>query len=114
MPIRLCHCKGALTAVVYRKSDEQRPPFLRPWNGRGKSAANFHGVRRATMAAFLGQHYGDCEGPLGIPCLDGQARALEAVLRALPRDDLYAPGHLVVERATTELLPGERCDVSWI
>src|SRR5438874_12068727 len=66
------------------------------------------------MTAFLKQHYGDCEGPLGIPCLDRQARALESVLHALPHDELYAPGHLVVEKATTELLPGERCDVSWI
>src|SRR5436305_351637 len=66
------------------------------------------------MAAFLKQHYGDCEGPLGIPCLDRQARALEAVLRALPRDDRYAPAPLVGEKATTELRPGERCDVSWI
>jgi hypothetical protein len=66
------------------------------------------------MAAFLKQHYGDCEGPLGIPCLDRQARALDAVLRGLPKDDLYSPGHLVVEKATTELMPGERSDVSWI
>jgi hypothetical protein len=66
------------------------------------------------MTVFLKQHYGDCEGPLGIPCLDSQARALDTLLRGLPKDDLHAPGHLVVEKATTELLPGERCDVSWI
>jgi hypothetical protein len=66
------------------------------------------------MGAFLRQHYGDCEGPLGIPCQDRQARALEAVLQALPMDELHAPGHLVVTGATTELLPGERADVSWI
>ena len=66
------------------------------------------------MAAFLKQHYGDCEGPLGIPCLDRQARALDKVLRSLPKDALYAPGQAVVEKATTELLPGERSDVSWI
>jgi hypothetical protein len=66
------------------------------------------------MAAFLKQHYGDCEGPLGIPCLDRQAQALDAVLSSLPREDLYAPGHLIVDKATTELLPGERADVSWI
>jgi len=66
------------------------------------------------MTAFLKQHYGDCEGPLGIPCLDRQARALESILHSLPHDDLYTPGHLVIEKATTELLPGERCDVSWI
>src|SRR5437763_5056158 len=68
----------------------------------------------AIMAAFLKQHYGECEGPLGIPCLDRQARALDKVLRALPKDALYAPGQATVEKATTELLPGERSDVSWI
>src|SRR6266566_629084 len=73
-----------------------------------------HGLTRPIMAAFLKQHYGDCEGPLGIPCLDRQARALEDLLRELPNDNLYAPGHLVVDKAPTELLPGERCDVSWI
>src|SRR5262245_43917844 len=66
------------------------------------------------MAEFLKQHYGDCEGPLGIPCLDWQARALDDVLRSLPKDELHAPGHLIVAKATTELLPGERADVSWI
>jgi hypothetical protein len=66
------------------------------------------------MPEFLKHYYGDCEGPLGIPCLDRQAQALESVLRSLPSDDLHAPGHLVVEKATTELLPGERADVSWI
>jgi len=66
------------------------------------------------MPAFLKQHYGDCAGPLGVPCLDRQARALDALLRGLPHDDLYAPGHLTVAKATTELLPGERADVSWI
>ena len=66
------------------------------------------------MAEYLRHHYGDCEGPLGIPCLDRQARALENLLRALPHDDLHAPGHVVIEKATTELLQGERADVSWI
>lgn len=66
------------------------------------------------MSEYLRRHYGDCEGPLGIPCLDRQARALDELLRALPKDDLYAPSHLVIDKATTELLPGERADVSWI
>lgn len=66
------------------------------------------------MPDYLKQHYGDCEGPLGVPCLDRQAQALEAILRGLPKDDLHAPGHVVIEKATTELLPGERADVSWI
>ncbi len=66
------------------------------------------------MAEFLRHHYGDCEGPLGTPCTDRQARVLDALLRTLPHDDRFAPGHLVIEKATTELLPGERADVSWI
>jgi len=66
------------------------------------------------MAAFLKQHYGDCEGPLGFPCLDSQARALDDLLKKLPKDDRHAPRRAIVEKATTELLPGERCDVSWI
>ena len=66
------------------------------------------------MGEFLKQHYGDCEGPLGVPCLDRQARALDDLLRTLPSDQLHEPGHLVIAKATTELLPGERADVSWI
>lgn len=66
------------------------------------------------MKPFLKHHYGDCEGPLGTPCTDKQARVLEDVLRGLPRDDHHEPGHLVVEKAMTELLAGERADVSWI
>ncbi len=67
------------------------------------------------MARVLKQHYGPCAGPLGIPCLDRQARALEALLHSLPREDeRYAPGHLIIGKATSELLPGERADVSWI
>src|SRR5262245_53570664 len=64
---------------------------------------------------FLRDYY-DTEGPLGLPMKDKQARALEALLKTLPREDpdLYAPGKLTVEKATTELLPGERADVSWI
>jgi hypothetical protein len=66
------------------------------------------------MAEFLKQHYGTCEGPLGIPCLERQARSLDELLRKLPHDEMYEPGHLVIAKATTELLPGERADVSWI
>jgi hypothetical protein len=66
------------------------------------------------MREFLRQHYGDCEGPLGLPCTDRQAKALEELLRTLPGDQHHEPGHLVIEKATTELLPGERADVSWI
>jgi hypothetical protein len=63
---------------------------------------------------YLKQHYGDTEGPLGIPCTDKQALALDRILRELPKDDAYAPGKAVVAKAPTELLTGERADVSWI
>jgi len=66
------------------------------------------------MTAFLSQHYGDCEGPLGFPCLESQARALDELVKKLPKDKLHAPGRAVVAKATTELLPGERADISWI
>src|SRR5258707_15872997 len=70
--------------------------------------------RRDVMAEFLRHYYGDCEGPLGTPCTDRQARALESVVRSLPREERFAPGRLVIDKATTELLQGERADVSWI
>jgi hypothetical protein len=63
---------------------------------------------------ILKQHYGSAEGPLGFPLTDRQAFALEAVLKALPRDTAYAYRKAVIERGPTELLPGERSDVSWI
>ena len=56
----------------------------------------------------------DTEGPLGIPMKDKQALQMEALLKDLPKDDLFKPGFLITEKATTELLPGERADVSWI
>jgi len=64
------------------------------------------------MAEFLKQ-YGDTEGPLGIPIRDRQAKALEAILKALPQEDRQLC-HLVTAKAPTELLDGERSDVSWI
>jgi hypothetical protein len=54
------------------------------------------------------------EGPLGFPMTDASARAVEALLRTLPRDDRHAYRHLVQTRAPSELNPGERSDVSWI
>jgi hypothetical protein len=54
------------------------------------------------------------EGPLGFPMPDRAARALDAVLRALPRSAEHAYRHALVGRAPTELNPGERSDVSWI
>jgi hypothetical protein len=62
------------------------------------------------MPDFLKQ-YGDTEGPLGFPMSDKAARELDALLRTLPDRDYR---RAVVEKATTELSPGERADVSWI
>ena len=61
---------------------------------------------------FLKQ-YGDTEGPLGLPMKDKQARTLDQVLRALPAEDRQLI-RLVAAKAPTELLDGERADVSWI
>lgn len=66
------------------------------------------------MTQFLKQHYGDTEGPLGIPMLDQQAQRLDKIIRQLPDDELHQPGKLALGKATTELLTGERADVSWI
>jgi hypothetical protein len=44
---------------------------------------------------------------------DAQARALEVILKRLPAED-RKPLRRVVEKATTEVLAGERSDVSWI
>jgi hypothetical protein len=54
------------------------------------------------------------EGPLGFPMTDASARAVEALLRTLPRDDRHRYRHLVQTRATSECNLGERSDVSWI
>ena len=60
------------------------------------------------MSSFLKQHYGHTEGPLGFPMLDRQARVLDGVLRGLPRDDGFGYRKAIIEKATTELSPGER------
>jgi hypothetical protein len=60
------------------------------------------------------QPYGPATGPLGFPMTDQQAYALEAVLKALPRDKAYAYRKAVIDRGPTEVSPGERSDVSWI
>jgi hypothetical protein len=58
--------------------------------------------------------YGTSEGPLGFPMVDRTARAVEALLRALPRTAEHAYRKIVHGKAPTELNPGERSDVSWI
>ena len=64
------------------------------------------------MTNFL-KHYGTTEGPLGLPMQDRQAFQLESILKALPPED-RALKHAIVAKAPTELLDGERADVSWI
>src|SRR5437588_391385 len=61
---------------------------------------------------FSRTHY-DTEGPLGLPMKDAQARLLESVLKALPAEDRELC-RLVTTKAPTEVLDGERADVSWI
>jgi hypothetical protein len=66
------------------------------------------------MSKPLSSQYGSAEGPLGFPVTDKQAYALDAILKALPKDSAYAYRKAVIERAPTEISPGERSDVSWI
>jgi hypothetical protein len=60
------------------------------------------------------QDYGPTEGPLGFPMLDKQARALDALLKTMPKGDEFRYRKLVIDKGPTELSPGERSDVSWI
>ncbi len=62
----------------------------------------------------LAPSYGLTKGPLGFPMPDKQARAVDALLKALPKTKEYAYRKTVTTRAPTELNPGERSDVSWI
>jgi hypothetical protein len=54
------------------------------------------------------------EGPLGFPVTDRQAFALEAILKALPREDAFRYRKTLIAKGASEILPGERSDVSWI
>jgi hypothetical protein len=54
------------------------------------------------------------EGPFGIPMKDKQARALEPIIKALPKDVDHALRRTLAQRGVSELLPESRCDVSWI
>lgn len=53
-------------------------------------------------------------GPLGFPVTDDQARALEAILKTHSKDSAFAYRQLVLAKGQSEVLPGERSDVSWI
>jgi hypothetical protein len=63
---------------------------------------------------ILTRHYGAAVGPLGFPLLDRQAFALEAILKALPKDEAFAYRKTLIAGKPAEVLPGERSDVSWI
>ena len=65
------------------------------------------------MSQILTNHYG-VEGPLGFPLTDKQSFALDAILKALPKEPAFQYRKAVVAKAPTELLTGERSDVSWI
>jgi hypothetical protein len=54
------------------------------------------------------------EGPLGFPMPDKSARAVDALLKSLPKTKDYEYRKTLVGRPPTELNPGERSDVSWI
>jgi hypothetical protein len=64
--------------------------------------------------SILTRHYGPAAGPLGFPMLDRQAFALDAILKALPKDDAFAYRKSLIAEKPSEVLPGERSDVSWI
>src|SRR6516162_10202926 len=61
---------------------------------------------------FDHKHY-DTEGPLGIPMRTAQAQMLDGLLKALPAEDRQLV-RLVTAKAPTEVVDGERADVSWI
>src|SRR5436190_2197096 len=65
------------------------------------------------MSDFHKAYYAT-EGPFGVPMKDRQAQALEALLRTLPKERPYEPQTAVIAKSPTELLTGERADVSWI
>jgi hypothetical protein len=54
------------------------------------------------------------EGPLGFPVTDRQALGLNSILKTLPKDDAYRYRKAIVTKGPSEVLPGERSDVSWI
>jgi hypothetical protein len=66
------------------------------------------------MPSTVIPNYGTTEGPLGFPLTDRQAIALGAILKALPKDDAFRYRKATVARGASEVLPGERADVSWI
>ena len=59
------------------------------------------------ITPILTRHYGPTVGPLGFPMLDRQAFALEAILKALPKDDAFTYRKTLVAEKASEVLPGE-------
>jgi len=59
----------------------------------------------------VNKRYYDTGGPIGVPMTDNQAKALDGVLAAYP-DAQYERRHVL--KATPEIEPKERSDVSWI
>ncbi|MCS6851555.1 MAG: hypothetical protein NZ700_10365 [Gemmataceae bacterium] len=54
------------------------------------------------------------EGPLGFPMPDQQAKAVDALLRTLPKDEAHGYRKTLIDPAVTQLEPGDRADISWI
>jgi hypothetical protein len=59
------------------------------------------------------QDFGPVEGPLGFPMLDKQAQAIDQLLKTLPKDEAFRY-RKSAQFKLTELMTGERTDVSWI
>jgi hypothetical protein len=62
----------------------------------------------------LWQYYGTAEGPLGFPMTDQAAKEVDALLKRRPHGKEFEYRKAVVEKGPTDLLPGERADISWI
>jgi hypothetical protein len=54
------------------------------------------------------------EGPLGFPLTDRQAIVLDQVLKALPKGQEFRYRKATTAKGASEVLSGERSDVSWI
>jgi hypothetical protein len=63
---------------------------------------------------WLKDQYGNVEGPLGFPMRDKEARTLETILKALPKNKDFEYRKVISQKGVSEILPGERSDVSWI
>ena len=55
-----------------------------------------------------------CTGPLGFPMTDGQAKAVEQLMKSLPKDSAFSYRHAKAVPQSVELLKGEKADISLI